>query len=137
MGAYAPEAGRFGRIFIGSGVMVNLLELQAGPRDVERLTPHSHDDFEQCTITVEGDYIHHFRTPWSPRLEEWQSDQHIGCASPAIVMIPPRITHTSRAVNDGLHQLIDVFAPPREDFLSKPGWVLNKDDFDGSRTLTA
>jgi hypothetical protein len=53
------------------------------------------------------------------------------------VMIPPRITHTSRAVNDGLHQLIDVFAPPREDFLSKPGWVLNKDDFDGSRRLTA
>jgi hypothetical protein len=40
--------------------------------------------------------------------------------------------HTTRAVGAGPHTLVDVFAPPREDFLAR-GWVLNAGDYPGTR----
>ena len=44
-------------------------------------------------------------------------------------MIPPMLIHTSQSVNEMQHWLIDVFAPPRLDFSSRPGWVRNADDY--------
>ena len=48
-----------------------------------------------------------------------------------MTLIPPTIVHTTRAVGAGTHTLVDVFAPPREDFLAN-GWVLNAGDYQGS-----
>ena len=39
-------------------------------------------------------------------------------------MIPPRVVHT-QDVGNGTTWLIDIFGPPRIDFSSKPGFVLN------------
>lgn len=69
------------------------------------------------------------RTPWTPDSTAWRDDEHRHCTSPAIVVIPPGPTHTSQAVGDMRHWLIDVFVPPRADFSARPGWVLDADEY--------
>lgn len=124
----SDEEGRLGRIFRTASLMVNWFPVQLGPRDTERLSPHAHEDFEQMSVTLAGDYIHHLRVPWTERMSEWGADQHIQVSSPSMTLIPPTVVHTTRAVGAGTHTLVDVFAPPREDFLAN-GWVLNAGDY--------
>lgn len=119
---------RFGRIFRTDSLMLNWFLPQDGPRGTDQLSPHSHNGFEQGSVTLHGDYMHHFRTPWTPRLREWRADEHLLCRSPSVAIIPPGIVHTTRAVGAGTHHLVDVFAPPRADFADK-GWVLNAAEY--------
>ena len=126
------EPDRLGRIFRTASLMVNWFPLHEGPRDTEKLSPHSHEDFEQLSVTLIGDYAHHLRVPWTPRMSEWRDDEHVDVSSPSMTLIPPTVVHTTRAVGSGPHTLVDVFAPPREDFLAK-GWVLNADDYPAIR----
>ena len=129
MAAYPLQPDRFGRIFRCSTVMVNVLPEAAGPRDPSQLSPHSHDDFEQVSLQLRGDYVHHMRVPWTPDATTWREDEHHHTRAPAVVVIPPPMIHTSQGVGDGQHWLVDVFAPPRRDFSDRPGWVLNADEY--------
>ena len=129
LSAHPIQEGRLGRIFRCSTVMVNVLPADDAPRDPTKLSPHHHDDFEQISLQVHGDYVHHMRTPWTPDSTTWRDDEHRHCASPTIVVIPPGLIHTSQAVGDMHHWLIDVFVPPRADFSARPGWVLNADEY--------
>jgi mannose-6-phosphate isomerase-like protein (cupin superfamily) len=124
----ADAPARFGRIFRTDSLMINWFEPTDGPRDPDTMSPHVHEDFEQVSVTLEGEYVHHLRTPWTPRLRDWRDDEHVTVTSPSVTIIPPGVIHTTRAVGAGSHQLIDVFAPPRADFSAK-GWVINDGDY--------
>lgn len=128
-GDIPKEEGRFGRMFRSRAFMVNLFYPTEGPRATDRLSPHHHDDFEQIGIVVEGECTHHIRTPWGRNLEHWRPDEHRAVESPAMVIIPPPTVHTTQSTGMGRYVHLDLFSPPRVDFSSRKGWVLNADEY--------
>ncbi len=125
---HPPEEGRFGTMFQSETFLVNLLPLQEGPRDPEALSPHHHDDFEQCSLALDGEWVHHLRTPWGPNRNQWREDEHRSIGSPSVTIIPPPMVHTSEAVGQGMNRLVDIFCPVRRDFIDR-GWVLNAGNY--------
>ncbi|WCE40519.1 hypothetical protein PGC08_02110 [Brevibacterium sp. BDJS002] len=125
---YPAEDGRFGTIFRTHTLMINFLDDQVGPRDPEKLSPHHHDDFEQGSLTIQGKWRHHIRTPWTTKQSQWREDVHTTVSGPSLTIIPPPTVHTSQGLGDGTNLMIDLFSPPRDDFAAK-GWVVNAEDF--------
>ena len=115
------------RIFCTRKLMVNPLLTRAVPRDVHKLSPHSHADFEQGSLALAGTYMHHLRYPWGPDMTLWQPDQAEEMGSPSLLVVPPKVVHTSRNL-DAPGVLVDIFAPPRWDF-SRKGIVRNADEY--------
>ncbi|MFT4150386.1 MAG: hypothetical protein QM656_09330 [Paracoccaceae bacterium] len=115
------------KILRSAAMSISWIEYE-GLRDRSKLSPHSHEDFEQGSLAIHGDYIHHLRTPWGPDANQWREDIHLTAPSASLCVIPPRVIHTTEGLGSGRHLLIDIFAPARADFIAK-GWVSNADDY--------
>lgn len=117
------------RIFRSTNLMLNVMTPRMVARDVRKLSPHAHGDFEQGSLAIRGTWVHHLRYPWVPDMTAWREDEHAEVGSPSLTVIPPKVVHTSRNLNDGGAWLVDIFAPPRWDFAGKPGKVANEADY--------
>lgn len=119
----------FGRIFRSTNLMINVFERKTERRDPRKLSPHSHPDFEQISLALEGTHIHHLRTPWTPDSSGWRADEHLEVGSPSVLVIPANLIHTTQDVGTGVTWLVDIFGPPRMDFSSQPGVVRNAAEY--------
>ena len=95
-----------------------------GPRDRRALTPHSHADLEQGSLAVAGHFVHHLRQPWGKNADHWREDRHLQVGSPSLMVVPINLIHTSEGVHNERHLMVDIFSPPRRDFIAKR-WVEN------------
>lgn len=123
------QEGRIGRIFRSSNFMINCSKVRTEPRDTTKMSPHSHDDFEQCSLVLHGTYVHHVRWPWLTDKAKWREDEHKACGATSVAVIPPHAIHTSEAIDKKKNELFDIFCPPRMDFSLKAGSVLNADEY--------
>ncbi len=124
-----PPPGGFARMYRCTTFMINVFQVFTGPRDPKRMSPHSHDDFEQCSLALRGDWVHSLRWAWGTDLTAWREDEHVAVAAPSALIIPATVIHSSRWVSEGENQLVDIFCPPRVDFSKIKGWVLNADEY--------
>ncbi|MEQ5871876.1 hypothetical protein J4E08_18530 [Sagittula sp. NFXS13] len=125
--------GRFGRIFRCTTMMVNVLPRFTKPRDTAKVSPHYHASFEQISLTLDGDFEHFLRWPWTANMSDWREDMHLRCASPSMAVLPPPAIHTTLWVSEET-QIVDIFSPPRMDFSLKDDWVLNAADYPRAQT---
>jgi hypothetical protein len=116
------------RIFRTRNLMINVFRPRATPRDVRKLSPHAHLDFEQGSLCLRGRWMHHIRYPWTPDFTTWKPDEAIEVSSPSLTVIPAQAIHTSRNLENDC-SLVDVFAPPRADFSRREGLVCNGDEY--------
>lgn len=121
------------RMFRSANLMVNVIEFPQ-PRDTSTLTPHSHVDFEQGSLAMTGQWVHHLRYPWTPDMAKWRDDEHLEIGSPSLLVIPATVIHTSRSTSDGPAQLVDIFSPPRVDFVER-GLVCNDAEYPHPRDM--
>jgi hypothetical protein len=116
------------RIFRSRNIMLNWVGHPGGvARDLKKFTPHSHEDFEQGSLELWGEYIHYLRYPWEADFTAWRDDQRIPVTPPGLTIMPVSVVHTSQGTAER-NCLADVFAPPRLDF-SLAGYVYNSDEY--------
>lgn len=119
------------RAFRSTNMLVNLFVHYKTRRGTTGLSPHWHDDFEQASLCLSGEWIHHMRYNWGADAGQWWPDEHDVVATPSVTIIPARAIHTSQDVGkDGPDSsLYDIFCPPRLDFAMKRGFCLNEEEY--------
>lgn len=119
------------RVFRSTNMLVNIFAHYFTRRGTTSLSPHWHDDFEQASLTLKGTWVHHMRYNWGSNSANWWPDDHSEMGTPSVIIIPARAIHTSQDVGeDGPESaLYDIFCPPRYDFASKKGFVINEDEY--------
>lgn len=125
-GDYPPNGAK--RVFRSNDLMLAMIFPGDKPRDPARLSPHSHEGFEQGCLVTQGRYIHHIRRQWGADSTVWRDDEHQLVSAPSVTVISPPDVHTAQNVGEGPFRHIDIFCPPREDFI-RAGLVLNADDY--------
>ena len=97
------------RIITGERMMLTHVSLKKGCV----VPQHSHDN-EQLTYSLEG------------ALKFWMGDdeQEIVVRAGEVLVIPSNVKHKAEALEDPLD--VDVFCPPREDWLTKTDDYLRK-----------
>lgn len=117
------------RPFRSTNLLVNAFVPRDFRRDTRKMTPHAHDDFDQASLALQGHFVHHLRYPWLTDMTQWREDEHHAVGSPSVIVMPAQVVHTTQDVGLGWVQLVDIFSPPRPDFVEKPGWLCNESDY--------
>lgn len=133
------EPGMLGPIWRCTTIMLNFPPPGGGPRDITKMSPHSHDDFDQCSLVMAGSFRHNMRWPWGLDKNDWRKDEYPVVGSPSVTFIPARVIHSSESMApppEG-NRMADVFAPPRLDFSLQDGWVQNADEYPMPENLEA
>jgi hypothetical protein len=117
------------RVFQSTNLMVNVIQPRDFRRDITKMTPHSHADFDQASLALQGSFVHHLRYPWRSDMTQWREDQHPQVGSPSVIIIPAQVIHTTQDVGEGWVQLVDIFSPPRPDFLERDSILCNAADY--------
>ncbi|MBT3361691.1 MAG: hypothetical protein HN403_18870 [Rhodospirillales bacterium] len=115
------------KVLQSATMSINWVE-RHGVRDRSDLTPHDHPDFEQGSVAMLGDFIHHLRVPWGKNANLWRDDVHTRANRKSVLISSVGLVHTTEAIENVQHVLLDVFAPARQDFIQK-GYVANSDDY--------
>jgi hypothetical protein len=121
--------GKIGPIWRCTTIMLNFPPPGNGPRDLTKMSPHSHDDFDQCSLVLAGSFLHNMRWPWGLNKYEWRPDEYPITESPSATIIPARVIHSSETVHKTNNRMADIFAPPRLDFSLQEGWIQNADEY--------
>jgi hypothetical protein len=123
--------GQMGPMWRCTTLMLSFPPTSRRARDATKMSPHSHYDFDQCSLVFAGNYRHHLRWPWGPNKSDWREDEHAQVGAPSATIIPARVIHTSEAQAPGPegNRMADIFAPPRLDFSLQEGWVRNADEY--------
>ncbi len=58
------KPGIIGPIWRCTTIMLNFPPSGDGPRDLTKMSPHSHDNFDQCSLVLAGSFLHNMRWPW-------------------------------------------------------------------------
>jgi quercetin dioxygenase-like cupin family protein len=100
------------RMISGEQAMIAQIVLKKG----DTVPRHSHHN-EQLTYVITGKLC--------LRLGE-QGEREVVVAAGEVLVIPPNLPHSAEALEDTLD--VDVFSPPREDWLSRTDDYLRNDD---------
>lgn len=100
------------RMISGEQAMIAQIVLKKG----DTVPRHSHHN-EQLTYVITGKL--------RLRLGE-QGEREVVVAAGEVLVIPPNLPHSAEALEDTLD--VDVFSPPREDWLNRTDDYLRKDD---------
>ena len=100
------------RMISGEQAMIAQIVLRKG----DTVPRHSHHN-EQLTYVITGKL--------RLRLGE-QGEREVVVAAGEVLVIPPNLPHSAEALEDTLD--VDVFSPPREDWLSRTDDYLRNDD---------
>ena len=98
------------RMITGEGAMIAQIRLKKG----DTVPRHSHDN-EQLTYVLTGK----LRLLLGER-----GEREVVVAAGEVLVIPPNMPHSAEAMEDTLD--VDVFTPPREDWLNKTDDYLRK-----------
>jgi hypothetical protein len=123
------QPGKIGPIWRCTTIMLNFPPPGGGPRDVTKMSPHSHDDFDQCSLVLAGSFLHNMRWPWGLNKHDWRPDEYPVTEAPSATIIPARVIHSSESLHKTGNRMADIFAPPRLDFSLQEGWVQNADEY--------
>ncbi|HEY0106020.1 MAG TPA: hypothetical protein VGB91_08055, partial [Rhizomicrobium sp.] len=92
------KPGELGPIWRCTTIMLNFPPPGGGPRDITKMSPHSHFDFDQCSLVLGGSFRHNMRWPWGLNKNDWRADEFAEVGSPSATMIPARVIHSSESL---------------------------------------
>lgn len=120
--------GQYGPVWRCTTIMLSFPPPVPAKRDTSKMSPHSHGDFDQCSLVLHGSTIHHMRWMWGLDQADWREDEHVLVGAPSATIIPAQVVHTSARQQAG-NRMCDIFSPPRLDFSLREGFVTNADEY--------
>jgi len=98
-----PVPGAFAAVWRCSSFLVLRGFWTKAPRDITRLSPHTHVNFQQSNLFMEGQFRANLRWPWVADKREWRPDQELEFTAPAVLITPAQTVHTIEARGEVLN----------------------------------